>query len=134
MDTAKHANGPLVFIINSLYGAGAERMLVDDINELLKRGIDVRLITLRPEKERATLMRECRLPEGRLAKIYFSGWFDLYAWFSLIRQLKVWRPRAVVTHLWFANAIGRVASGLARVPVIISFEHNIYDKVKNWGQ
>lgn len=129
--TSYQAGRPIVFIINSLYRAGAERVVVDDINELLKKDIDVRLVTLRPEKNDSTLAEECILLEKHWVKVYFSGWFNLSAWFLLIRQLKNWRPRAVVTHLWFANTIGRIASRLAGVPVIVSFEHNVYDKVKS---
>lgn len=109
-------------------------MVVDDINEILGRGLDIRLLTLRPEKDGLSLGQECGISEVNWAHIYFSGLFDLSAWIKIIRLLKKWKPRAVVTHLWFANTIGRIAARMAGVPIIVSFEHNIYDNIKSRRQ
>ncbi len=39
----------ILFCVNNLGAGGAERLVIDDINEMLKRGREVRLVTLTPE-------------------------------------------------------------------------------------
>ena len=46
-------NKKILIIINNLGIGGAERLVVDDINEMLRTGIDVALITLKPEYEKS---------------------------------------------------------------------------------
>lgn len=107
---------------------------MDDINEMLKRGVDVRLVTLKKEKSGASLAEECAISEDNWKIVEFSGVFDFRSWRKLIQIIKELNPEVVITHLWFANTVGRVSSFLAGAPKIISFEHNIYDEVKGQKQ
>ncbi len=125
---------PLVFIINSLYTGGAERLVIDTINELLRRGVPVRLITLRPEKPGASLAPELAIPAADWRIIQFKSFLSMRSWFRLIRTLREWRPRVVLTYLWFSNTIGRIAAWCAGIRPVISFELNVYDRVKSRRQ
>ncbi|MDP3963093.1 MAG: glycosyltransferase [bacterium] len=125
------SGGPIVFIITSLYPGGAERLLLDDIRELLRRGLDVRLITLHREKAGKSFSADCSLGGENWQVIHFAGFWDPISLARLYRLLKRWKPSAVFTHLWLANTVGRVAAWLARINIIIAFEHNVYDTVKS---
>lgn len=125
------ADGPIVFIINSFYPGGAERLVIDDTHEMLRRGMDVRIITLRREKESASFAPSLHISPERWSILSFRNLFDIAAFIRLVRLLCLWHPRAVITHLWLANTVGRIAARIARVPRIISFEHNVYDTLKS---
>jgi len=121
----------ILIIINNFSVGGAERLVIDDANELLKRGdIDFKIITLKKEGKSSL--------SGQLDKkvkwesVDFGGLSDLGSWFLLYKNIKNYDPDILFTHLWFSNTIGRIAGKLAGVPKIISFEHNVYDTVKNW--
>ena len=121
-------------IINNLIACGAERLALDEMNEMHRRGIPVSLITLRPEKTGNTFMPLCELPITARHSIHFSSVADIRAWVRLVRLLRLEKYDTVITHLWFANTIGRIAARIASVKRILSFEHNVYDDVKSWKQ
>ena len=119
----------ILVIINNLGIGGAERLVVDDINEMLRIGIKVKLITLKPEKQKS-FATELDLEQDKFDCIPFKNFVDIPSWFKLIRSIKAFKPDLVITQLWFANTIGRVAGMLAGAKIIISFEQNVYDTVK----
>ena len=108
----------ILIIINNLGIGGAERLTVDDTNEMLRMGVDVRLVTLRPEPKKS-LSSELRLKPN-----YISSWI------KLILYIREFQPDLVITQLWFANTIGRVVAWVAGARRVISFEQNVYDTVK----
>ena len=124
---------PIIFIVNRLAVGGAERQVIDDVNELVARGESVVLITLRREGENS-LSSECALTDEFRHQVVFEGLLDISAWRRLVRLLRSLRPRAVVSHLWFANTIARIAGFLAGVRCRITFEQNVYDTVKTRKQ
>jgi glycosyltransferase involved in cell wall biosynthesis len=121
-------------IINSLIACGAERLALDEAHELYRRGEYVTLITLRPEKDGNSFMPLCTLPDSSRVFIHVHSLWDFRSWSALIKLLRKEKYDLVVTHLWFANVIGRIAARIASVPRILSFEHNVYDSVKTWRQ
>ncbi len=52
--------------------------------------------------------------------------------FGLYRLMKQRRIHVVRTHRYRANFYGRIAAGLARVPVVIPSLHDNYEKDKRW--
>lgn len=124
----------ILIIINNLGVGGAERLVIDDTHELLRRGFDVRLLTLKAENPAKSLEPGSRLPSAAMHRILFSGLFDFMAWRDTVAYIRKFRPSIVFTHLWFSNVIGVVASRITGVPTVISFEHNVYDSVKTWKQ
>lgn len=125
---------PIAVIINNLGFGGAERLVVDEVNELHRRRIAVILITLRPEGEARTFMQSCTIPAAQRYHIPFASLFDARGYFKLVSLLRRAKTDTVITHLWFSNTIGRIACFFARAPRVISFEHNVYDRVKTGKQ
>ena len=125
---------PIAVIINNLGFGGAERLVVDEVNEMHRRRMPVILITLRPEREAGTFMQSCTIPPAQRHHIPFASLFDIHGYLKLVFLLRREKIGAVVTHLWFSNTIGRIACFFARTPRVISFEHNVYDRVKTHRQ
>ena len=123
----------LVIIKNANIG-GAERLAIDEVNELYRRGNDVTLVTLGPEWSEHSFLLSCLLPEAKKVCVPFRSLADIGAWRRLIAVLQAQRPDVVVTHLWFANTVGRIAARFAGISKVISFEHNVYDRVKSRKQ
>ena len=127
----ERSTGPVVIIINSLYPGGAERLVIDSMHEMAARGIDVRLITLRPEKSGMSFAGELQMDSSRWTVVPFRRVFDVFAMLKLAATLMRIKPRVVITHLWLANTVGRIAARIAGVAKIITFEHNVYDSIKS---
>jgi len=129
-----YSDKKILIIINNLGIGGAERLVIDDINEMIKLGINVKLITLKSEKK-ATLKDGLFLDQKNWLPIPFNGFYDIKHWLDLIKEIKRYKPAVVFTHLWFGTIVGVLASYFARVPLIISFEHGIphlRKKLKNF--
>lgn len=120
----------ILIVINRLGVGGAERVVVDDINEMLRRGVDVRLLTLHVEKEEDSLASDCLIHSEKWDTIYFKSFFDIYSWFLFARLVRKYKPDVVMSHLWYANTTSRIVSNLCRVKTHLIFEHNVYDSVK----
>ncbi len=127
-------NRPIVFMINVLRIGGAERLVIDDINELLARGINVKLITFLSEKEGKTLAGALRIERDSWIQFPCTSVYDVRGYWRIISCLRQWKPTALITHLWFANTVGRIAGVFAGVRTVIVFEHNVYDDVKTKKQ
>lgn len=122
-------NKKILTIINNLGVGGAERLVVGDVNEMLRTGVNAMLITLKPEPQKS-FAAELHLAEDEFYCIPFRRFFDVYSWFKLVRVIRAFKPDLVITQLWFANTIGRIAGRIAGAKNIISFEQNVYDAVK----
>lgn len=116
---------PLVIVINRLSVGGAERLVVDELHELHRRGIEVHLVTLFPEG-RSSLLPQLNIPTQC---VHINASF-----LALLRLLRALKPQAVICHLWYANMVGRVAARLAGIKRVVVFEHNVYDRVKSRAQ
>ncbi len=123
----------IAICINKLVSAGAERLVVDQIHEFRRRGIEVNLITLAPERDGDSFMPLVDLPIHAKHLIAFRSLLDVRSWLALIRLLRREKPDVLFTHLWFANTIGRIVGTLVGIRTI-SFEHNVYDGVKTRKQ
>ena len=121
----------ILVVINRLGVGGAERLAIDDINELLRRGIDVQLLTLKPEKKENSLTSDCKIPLEKWKIIDFKFFFDLFAWLSFIRFVHEYKPDIVISHLWYSNTISRIVSKVCGITTHLVFEHNVYDLVKS---
>lgn len=121
----------IIFIINNLGIGGAERVLVDDINELVRRGgIDIRLITLRDDTEN-TFMRELLLDRSLWKKIVVKNILDIFNFFKIVKFIHDEKPDAIVSHLWYANTIAKIYGLFMRFRNIVTFEQNVYDSIKS---
>jgi glycosyltransferase involved in cell wall biosynthesis len=118
-------------VINRFAFGGAEQLVVDTVNEMYERGIDVRVVTVRAEGGQS-MKGDLRIPAERVSTIPFRNLFDAASY--LIRLFRSVQPSTIIMHLWFANSVGRIAiasmSLFTSTPTIITFEENVYDNVK----
>lgn len=86
---------------------GAQRLVLDQMAELERRGIEAKLFVL-----------NWKSTAGMLVEV--KSVLDVRGVWRLSRALRGYD--VVLTHMWFANTVGRVAALLARVPLIAAFE------------
>jgi len=120
----------ILVVINRFGVGGAERLVVDDINEMLRRGIDVRLLTLVPERLSNSIALDCCITSEKWKTINFRNLLSISSWFSFISFLKEYKPDVVMSHLWYSNTISRIVSRICGIKIHLAFEHNVYDLVK----
>lgn len=122
-------NKKILFVINNLKIGGAEKLVVDQINFLAKNGITVELLTLiLPNKQTFDIRIN---PVVRRHDFNFNK-VNLRAIFKVRNFLKKNNFDIVISHLFFANTLVRLASIFlfSKKPKIIVYEHNVYSKVK----
>lgn len=117
----------ILFSVPRFSVGGAEKLLVHQYACIDRACFSCSLITIFDE-QKDTCADRVHID----ACFHFRSTFDLLALFRLYRYLKRERFDVVVTHLFSANLLVRIAAILARVPVIISYEHNIYPNKRRW--
>ncbi|MDO8429798.1 MAG: glycosyltransferase [bacterium] len=129
-----HNGGKLkiLFAIGRLSVGGAEKLLVNQLPAVDGAKFDPYLLTLFPEKKSATFEEKIVLADDHWKKLDFRSLFDLISWLKLFRFLQREKFDAVITSLFSANLIVRIAAIFAGVPVIIIHEHNIYEDKHQW--
>lgn len=111
----------IVHIITSLNFGGAERMLLDLTRSLKLGGFEVSIVTVVNGGPLASDFEEA----GIEVKVFRKrGKLGLGVIWKIYKYLRRERPAIVHTHLFGGDTWGRLAAILARVPVIVSTEHN----------
>ncbi len=121
----------ILFAIGRFSVGGAEKLLVKKLEVLDRDKFDPYLLTLFPE-QKASYQEKIFLDEFRWKKMNFRSLLDLPSWLELLRFFKNQKFDAVVTALFSANLIARLAAIIAGAPVIIIHEHNIYSDKHRW--
>lgn len=117
----------IVLALQNLSVGGIQRLVVDDANELHRRGEDVWIVVFeRPQGE--SMETELRIPKERIVHIEYPRMRSVSGFRATLRFLRSTRPDVVFTHHWFANTVGRIAGLFAGVRVI-PFEHSDYSRV-----
>ena len=120
----------VVFAINHLGIGGAENMLIEQVKHLDRSRFEPYVITLLPNP---AVNVSSKIPvDVKFTEFKFSGIFDFRSFYELWTFLKWEKIDAIITNLFDTNLVARTAAILARVPVIISYEHNIYEHKKSW--
>lgn len=120
----------VLVIINNLAIGGAERVAVDDINALLDAGVDVVLVTLKHEGAQS-FASQCRISKEKWIVIPFRTMHDMRAWRQICAVLRTEKPDLIVSHLWYANTIGRIAALCVGMQSrYLAVEQNVYDTIK----
>ena len=122
----------IAVIINHLGVGGAEHHVVDRINEMHRRGITVYLVTLAPEPEKS-FIGKLRIPDSQRVMVRVASPWNLRQIVDLTHLLTRISPVLLAAHLCHAITVCRLASFFARVPRVISAEHNIVTE-KSWKQ
>jgi len=117
----------ILFAVPRMSVGGAEKLVVHQLRAIDRERFQPKLITLFPEQsdslaEEVTIDRCFR----------FRSTLDIARLPALYRYLRQKRFDIVVTHLFSANLLVRIAAIFARVPIIVSYEHNIYPNKRRW--
>lgn len=122
----------LLYIIDSLYNAGAQKVLVNVVNGLASKGYEQKVCCLNDVVSENVV--EALTRAG--AEVVVIGKMQLLSGAGLIRLfmlIKRWRPHVVQTLLPFADMIGRTVARAAKARSIVTAIHarNID---KSWWQ
>lgn len=115
---------PLVYqVVTSFYPAGAERLVFEIAKRLPEHGYRTKVAAING----GGLMEE----EFKKAGVEYKVWekkgpINSAAFFRLYREFREAKPLIVHTNLFGADVWGRLAAYFARVPLIITTEHNAY--------
>jgi len=126
LSDAGHQRSPIrvLQVITSLGIGGAERLVVSAARGLSAPRFEHAICCL---AERGPLAAEA---EAAAVPVFcvdeFPGLRHPFAFARLIRIIRAFRPTIVHTHLQSASLYGRLAARLARVPVVVATEHNVY--------
>jgi glycosyltransferase involved in cell wall biosynthesis len=117
-ETATPLPRSVVFISNGLSLGGAETQTVRVATEFARRGITVRILSILPctafhDELRAHSIELVELRHGS----HFAG---LHVLWHATRQLRAWKPDAVIGFVFQSNMLARLAGRLAGVPRIVS--------------
>jgi len=123
----------MLVIVQNLSIGGVQRLIVDQVQELQERGHEVWLIFFEDTGD-IQMKSELVIPSSRLIFIDYKRMRDIKGFLEMLKSLRKIKPDVVLTHLWFANTVGRIASFISSVPFVISFEHSTYDTVKSRRQ
>lgn len=103
--------------INALTRGGGETQFLRVARALHRAGYDVRIFTLQPGDDFAGT--HDAVPATLLAPRVGPATIG-----NAVRELRAWRPDAVVNFLYQATLVGRFAAVAARVPVVVSSMRN----------
>lgn len=124
----------ILFAINCMNIGGAPSVVFNQIKYLDREKFEPYLLTLYPSKPANFLSQMDFLPKERQRHFHLRrrSIFDLPTLFSIYRYLRAERFDIVYTHLFLANFLVRSLAILARVPIIIAFEHSTYFNKSAW--
>ncbi len=114
----------VLHVITSLGIGGAERLVVSAASGLSAARFDHAICCLAERGPLAGEAEAAGVPVFCVGE--FPGLRHPIAFARLVRTIRAFRPTIVHTHLQSANLYGRLAARLARVPVVVATEHNVY--------
>ncbi len=114
----------VALVTNGLTRGGAETQLVHLAAALRARGDEVGLLSILPTEAFADTIAGLHIPVAHLrVRGPLKGPSAVLAGAKVLRA---WQPDAVISFVYQANVLGRVAGRLAGVPVVISSVRNEY--------
>lgn len=121
----------IVFIINKFKLGGAETLVALQAKTIAKYGWIPEVISLYQNDSKNDLFNKI-CPDVICHQLNFRSIFSFYEWWRLYKILRKRHFNAMITNLFDANLVGRIIGVLARVPVILSYEHSQYPDKKTW--
>ncbi len=112
----------IIYVMHGLELAGAEKIVTELAARLLEKDFDVMVVTVLTGGPLERVLSNNVIPYKIIPRCGVFGLGTVGALYKLFREK---RPDIVHTHLFLADTWGRLSAWLARVPVIISTEHNI---------
>lgn len=117
----------ILLVVPRFSVGGAEKLLAHFLRALDREKYEPVLVTIFDE-QKDSIADQVRIDRC----FHFRSTWDISAFFRLYSFIRKGHFNVVVTHLFSANLLARVAAILARVPVIVSYEHNIYPNKRRW--
>lgn len=119
----------VMLVIPTLDQGGAEKQLCLLADGLHRNEFEVHVVVLTRTGPRETWLHERNIPLHFIDK---RGKFDPFAWWRLYRLFRTIRPDLVHTWIFAANAYGRSAALLAKVPVVAASERSVDPWKSGW--
>lgn len=118
----------VTILINDLAVGGAQRLIADQLQFFDRSTYTYSLVTLFQFPQKADFYDSIPT-DVRVYRYSFSSFYDVRSWFSLWKTLRHIQPDIVVSHLFFANTVGRLLKIVCGY-VSIAVEHNTYTTQK----
>jgi glycosyltransferase involved in cell wall biosynthesis len=120
----------VMFLSTSMGMGGADKQLLSAAQLMQAQGHDVCIVSL---TELGPMGLEARSQGIRTESLDMRrGVPDPRGLIRLIRLVRAWRPDVLHSHMVHANLMARVVRLFARIPVMISTIHNIYEGGPLW--
>jgi glycosyltransferase involved in cell wall biosynthesis len=120
----------VMFLSTSMGMGGADKQLLSAAQLMQAQGYDVCIVSL---TELGPMGLEARSQGIRTESLDMRrGVPDPRGLIRLIRLVRAWRPDVLHSHMVHANLMARVVRLFARIPVMISTIHNIYEGGPLW--
>ncbi|MBI4068422.1 glycosyltransferase [Candidatus Kaiserbacteria bacterium] len=117
----------IIFVVPRFSVGGAEKLLVHSLRALDREVYEPTLVTIFAEQKDS-----CADQVSIDRCFHFRSTWDIPAFFRLYVFIRREKFDVVVTHLFVANLLARMAAIFAGIPIIVSYEHNIYPNKKRW--
>ena len=111
----------IAYVISTLHGGGAERMLVNLVNALPST-MEIHVIVLKTTGQMAEHLRH---PRTRIHTLKIRSHADLAGWLRFARLLASIRPDIVHSHMTLSNLATRAAKPFSRIPILLNHEHGL---------
>jgi len=118
----------VLYICHTLGIGGAEEMILNLVTHLPVDRWEAQVCCIHSMGPIGQEIRDVGYPITTLGRI--PGFRDPLAVLRVVQRIRSFRPHIVQTFLLTANLYGRLAAMLARVPIIISTEVNVYRNKK----
>jgi glycosyltransferase involved in cell wall biosynthesis len=119
----------IALVIPTLDQGGAEKQLCLLADGLPKEQFEVHVVVLTHTGPRESWLRERNIPLHFINK---RGKIDPFAWWRLYRLFRSLGPDLVHTWIFAANAYGRSAAWLAKVPIVAGSERSVDPWKSEW--
>lgn len=110
----------LLYIIEGGHFGGAEQTLLTVISTIDKTQYKISVCLLKPSDVLENELRELDIP---VFVLDMAVKWDIFSIFKLMRFMRREKINIVHTSLYASNTFGRIAAILARIPIIIAWEH-----------
>jgi glycosyltransferase involved in cell wall biosynthesis len=132
METKKKIK--ILFAINCFNIGGAPSVVLNQMKSINKEEFDPYLMTLYPSKKGNFFDQLNFIEDSKIInfKLKNRSSFDFKTLLKIYRFIRKEKFDVIYTHLFLSNLLVRGLAILARVPVILSFEHSFYYSKKRW--
>jgi glycosyltransferase involved in cell wall biosynthesis len=111
----------VAYVISTLDTGGAERLLVNLVNNLPKHTVPSILVLRR----RTTIAHQINNPRARIKVIGLRSLADMRAWTKLAMELRRFRPDVIHSHMTLSNWACRLLKPLSGARALVNHEHGL---------